>query len=399
MIRSRIMFGDAEGLIHCTVSRKAHSKLLTACLVWFLVTLLEPGFWINGNGADLGHAGAQPVAGTRGLGGRDLRFLCTECGCYDDSRAEEKRNARDLWRELILEANFGNRFQPKDQASHRRHSSISDHELESVQGSKNFLEPYKGRGFGGRSINGPQFRRYQSSKYTGKMTFGILSLCWENGPTGNASFQRSPAPMASESTALIRVEDSRPEPEPSDSIVPLHRRNTLTVMYSGPGLSMLQLATYGGKAFQSIANYCFSGPKNPKLWIDNFFGNDGERQAALDNLHHHNRKLPTTPAIQKHHKELRNRCHKLLSYARPQSHTVDTQLVTFKMLVAIIPRYPGIRDCGTEWIFYRDFAVFCITDSGPLTVLVEGKLPSKLGRLELVGGNLSTVPTEALLAD
>ncbi|KAJ7485587.1 hypothetical protein FB451DRAFT_1230394 [Mycena latifolia] len=91
------------------------------------------------------------------------------------------------------------------------------------------------------------------------------------------------------------------------------------------------------------------------------------------------------------------------------------------MLVAIIPRYPGIRvlfhdhkdfrgtsldglwnrnqDCGKEWTFYRDFAVFCITDSGPLTVLVEGKLPSKLGRLELVGGNLNKVPTEALLAD
>ncbi|KAJ7467202.1 hypothetical protein FB451DRAFT_1561079 [Mycena latifolia] len=225
--------------------------------------------------------------------------------------------------------------------------------------------------------------------------------------------------MASESTALICVET---QPEPNDTILPLPRRNTLTVMYSGPGLSMLQLANYGGRAFQSIANYCFKGPENPKSWIVNYFGDDGERQTALDNLHHHNRKHPSSPVIQKQHKALREHCHKLLKYARPQSHTVDTQLVTFKMLVAIIPRYPGLRvlfydhkdfrdaslshpehlwkrdqDCGREWTFYRDFVVFCISE-GPLTVLVEGRLPSELGRLELMDGSLNKVPAESLLA-
>ncbi|KAJ7467209.1 hypothetical protein FB451DRAFT_1260509 [Mycena latifolia] len=221
--------------------------------------------------------------------------------------------------------------------------------------------------------------------------------------------------MASESTALIRVEETS-QRERNDTILPLP---SLTVIRNGPGLSMLQLANYGGKAFESIANYCFDGPKAPKSWIVNYFGDDGERQTALDNLHHHNRKHPSSPAIQKQHKALRIHCHRLLNYARPQSHTIDTQIVTFKMLVAIIPRYPGIRalfhdhkdfrnaplshlwkrdqDCGKEWIFYRDLVIFCISE-GPLTFLVEGTLPSKLGRLELVAGNLNKVPVEALLA-
>jgi len=94
--------------------------------------------------------------------------------------------------------------------------------------------------------------------------------------------------------------------------------------------------------------------------------------------------------------------------------TVTTQLITFKILVAVVTRYPGIRrlfhhpkysktvsplaassshfknlwnrphqQCGEEWTFYRDFAIYCLTD-GPLTTLVESVLPSKFGQLKLL---------------
>ena len=105
-----------------------------------------------------------------------------------------------------------------------------------------------------------------------------------------------------------------------------------------------------------------------------------------------------------------------------RSHTVSTQLVTFKMLVAIITRYPGIRrlfyhpkdcgqvlstfkedwirahhNCGEGWNFYMNYTLHCLSDS-ELTALVEKELPSQLGRLELPEDDWNKVPIEELLS-
>lgn len=103
-----------------------------------------------------------------------------------------------------------------------------------------------------------------------------------------------------------------------------------------------------------------------------------------------------------------------------RSHTVDTQLVTFRILVAVITRYPGIRhlfyhpkgseqmlstfkknwtrahqDCGDSWTFYRDYTLHCLSDS-KLTALVEEKLPSKFACL--LEDSCGRVPIEELLS-
>jgi len=105
-----------------------------------------------------------------------------------------------------------------------------------------------------------------------------------------------------------------------------------------------------------------------------------------------------------------------------RSHTVDTQLVTFKMLIAVITRYPGIRrlfyhpkdsgqaissfekhwtrehqPCGNSWIFYRDYTLHCLSDN-EITALVEKELPSKLGHLELLEDDWNKTPIESLLS-
>lgn len=99
--------------------------------------------------------------------------------------------------------------------------------------------------------------------------------------------------------------------------------------------------------------------------------------------------------------------------------------MTFRILVVVVTRYPSIRhlfhshkdirkssqtdpsfqklwmrqnqSCGAEWDFYRNLAIYCISKS-ELTDLVENERPSNLGRLELVDGDLSSVPIESLLS-
>jgi hypothetical protein len=108
-----------------------------------------------------------------------------------------------------------------------------------------------------------------------------------------------------------------------------------------------------------------------------------------------------------------------------RSYSIDTQLVTFKILVAIITRYPGLRQhfydhkdlrnnenqsgidfenlwrrqlqsCGEEWNFYRDLAAFCISEND-LAKLVEADKPSEVAVVKLEDGNLNKVPIEILL--
>ncbi|KAJ7120578.1 hypothetical protein C8R43DRAFT_1034182 [Mycena crocata] len=217
------------------------------------------------------------------------------------------------------------------------------------------------------------------------------------------------------STALIPVAHNPVLPAdraPAD-LVPLQGSEAL--LHRGPGLSMLQLAEYGGKGLESLANRFFRGPNGPKSRIERFFGEGDAMQRALDELYADCDSFLT-------HKTLRRHCHDLLRFAHPRTQTVDTQLVTFKILTAIITRYPGIRrvlyndkairktlakdtslesiwrrshqPCGEEWELYRQLAVFCISNSA-LTELVEDGRPSELVRMEL-DDTLSKVPIESL---
>ena|SRR5882762_522030 len=120
---------------------------------------------------------------------------------------------------------------------------------------------------------------------------------------------------------------------------------------------------------------------------------------------------------------IQSKCHAFVLALRDscswviRSHTVDTQLTTFRILVALIPRYPGIRrlfchpkdseqllstlkehwtpehqDCGDGWTFYRDYALHCLSNTGELTDLVEKIIPSELGCL--LKESVARVPTQ-----
>jgi len=58
---------------------------------------------------------------------------------------------------------------------------------------------------------------------------------------------------------------------------------------------------------------------------------------------------------------------------------------------------PHQPECGEEWSFYRDFAVYCLSE-GDLTRLVESELPSEIGQLNPLENNLNRVPVEILLS-
>lgn len=82
----------------------------------------------------------------------------------------------------------------------------------------------------------------------------------------------------------------------------------------GPGLTMLQLARFGGEVVERIADFSifkFRGPNHLMLQIGNYFGHDDMRQVALDELHAKRDRLPKRHALREH-------CHKLLKYALPQ---------------------------------------------------------------------------------
>ncbi|KAJ7221285.1 hypothetical protein GGX14DRAFT_388474 [Mycena pura] len=165
-------------------------------------------------------------------------------------------------------------------------------------------------------------------------------------------------------------------------------------------------------------NKIVPNPAHPNSRILDFFGNDSQRAKALDELYmaqgHFSGRFE---ALQRH-------CHGLLKYTLPESTTVDTQLMTFKILISVITRYPGVRSifwthkalkkvsktdpsslsslwdrpyqsCTEEWVFYRDLAAFSLSQSH-LTKLVEDELPSKLSRVEL-DDSWNVVPIEQLL--
>lgn len=213
-----------------------------------------------------------------------------------------------------------------------------------------------------------------------------------------------------------------------------------TLIRRGVGLTVAQFLQAGGNVIAWAVNTGYSGPNVPKQRIQDFFSEAERRERALDGLYNADRNNLT-----KQHKQLLKSCHDLLGYALPEyvltirdcrafscfywytRCTVATQLITFKILVAVITRYPGIRclfhnlkssekaspppdashfqdlwnrpePCGEEWTFYRDFAIYCLGDSGPPTKLVESELPSKFGQLNSLENNLNKDPIENLLS-
>ncbi|KAJ6510330.1 hypothetical protein C8R45DRAFT_963762 [Mycena sanguinolenta] len=154
------------------------------------------------------------------------------------------------------------------------------------------------------------------------------------------------------------------------------------------------------------------------------------RQTALDELHT-TLQDANPKSRSERHKRLWGECDTLLTFAHPNSSTLKTQLVTFKILVALITRYPGLRralrdckhlkkasqtdpsfkklwkprydfDAGEDWEFHRNFVAFCLSDldhdsKNVLIKLVETGPPSQLGRVEFEQGTLNPVPIEILV--
>ncbi|KAJ7799138.1 hypothetical protein B0H14DRAFT_1710966 [Mycena olivaceomarginata] len=226
-----------------------------------------------------------------------------------------------------------------------------------------------------------------------------------------------PRPMASDSNsgAVVLRKALRPEHRALLPAPPLPKAPR------GPGLTVSRIVDHLGNALAPVGTtlFGFVGPERWRSCIEDLFGHDEKRETTLGELH-------GSPNYSSGRlKPLEGYCHALLKLARPRDTTVDTQLITFKILVAMITRYPGIRrtlhadkdlrrasatdsslisvwnrphqDCGEEWGFYRDFAVFCISDTAfKLTQLVETGPPSHLSRITLKSLS-DKVPIEELL--
>ncbi|KAF7361185.1 hypothetical protein MSAN_01150400 [Mycena sanguinolenta] len=219
--------------------------------------------------------------------------------------------------------------------------------------------------------------------------------------------------------------------ESSSETAPFALTRTDTRIHRGIGRTFNEVVVWVGDWWESWANTGFKyiGPDHYRSRIEQFFMNGFARQAALDELYtallH-----PSPKSLSRKHKELWGDCRTLLTFAHPSS-TLQTQLVTFKILVALITRYPGFRrmlwDCESlkkasrtdssfkklwkpkhdflaseDWVFHRNFVVFCLSDldngsENDLSKLVETGPPSGLGRVGCDDGTMNKVPIETLL--
>ncbi|KAJ7510599.1 hypothetical protein B0H11DRAFT_1029894, partial [Mycena galericulata] len=183
------------------------------------------------------------------------------------------------------------------------------------------------------------------------------------------------------------------------------RRVEIQRVPHGPGLSLFQATNRLGEVIKPVVSIFSPRPDRWRSRIEELIGNDDAREKVLDELNRNpncsSRRL----------KRLEGHCHELLKLVRPEDNSVETQLATFKILVAIITRYPGIRRpfhshedlkkasatdpslssvwkrpylaCDDEWIFYRNFAAFCISDNTfKHTTLMEAEPPSSLSRVK-----------------
>ncbi|KAJ6452300.1 hypothetical protein C8R45DRAFT_86482 [Mycena sanguinolenta] len=204
-----------------------------------------------------------------------------------------------------------------------------------------------------------------------------------------------------------------------------------TRIHRGIGRTFNEVVVWVGDWWESWANTRFKyvGPGHYRSRIERFFMDGFARQAGLDELHgvYENPELKSEK-----HKQLWRDCHTLLLFAHPKStSTLQTQLVTFKILVTLITRYPGfrraLRDCKSlkkasrtdpsfkklwkprydfaateDWVFHRNFVAFCLSDldndsENDLSNLVETERPSHLGRVKCERGTLNKVPIEILI--
>ncbi|KAJ7347619.1 hypothetical protein DFH08DRAFT_1002604 [Mycena albidolilacea] len=133
-------------------------------------------------------------------------------------------------------------------------------------------------------------------------------------------------PGASTTNALIRIEGG--EALPADDFQMMRR---------GAGLSMFQFSGLAAEHLKWVVEKFAANPTRCQLRIEEFFGDQDGREEALDELHD-NQNGPSRRL-----RELQRPCDRLAELTRPKSTTIDTQLIAFKVLVAVITRYPGLR--------------------------------------------------------
>ncbi|KAJ7115337.1 hypothetical protein C8R44DRAFT_739924 [Mycena epipterygia] len=187
--------------------------------------------------------------------------------------------------------------------------------------------------------------------------------------------------MALLSLTLVSVP---PTPRPS---LPLVQRTSTGKSItswspSGPGKTLHEIYSTLGLSAEKYANRAAHtlglGPRAVAHRIQAFFGDGYERESKLNLFGDH------------HFRRLEKDCLRLMEYALP-SESARTQLQTFKTLVALITRYPGLwrlfrnskhiqpvensevaisclwdragDPCSSQWGFYRDFASGCVADN------------------------------------
>jgi hypothetical protein len=229
-------------------------------------------------------------------------------------------------------------------------------------------------------------------------------------------------PGASTTNALIRIEGGEALPA-----------NDFQMMRRGAGWSMFQFSALAAEHLKWVVEKFAANPARCKLRIEAFFGDqDGRKRLSTSCMitkmvRQDASESCSVPVIDWQSLLGQSECHLLneilVNALAVRSTTIDTQLIAFKVLVAVITRYPGLRRqlqthrdlkktsendpslnslwnrpdqfCGDEWNFYRAFAVFCISETA-LTRLMESEKPSMLCRIDL-RGTLNKVPIEELL--
>ncbi|KAJ7190179.1 hypothetical protein GGX14DRAFT_606401 [Mycena pura] len=189
---------------------------------------------------------------------------------------------------------------------------------------------------------------------------------------------------------------------------------TSTLTFPGRTLHEIyeNIALKAEKRVNRAAHWLGFGPVAVSEQIEKHFKNGLEREAAISRLRE--------AASQK----LKKYCVKLMQYALP-TEAPSTQLVSFRSLVSITSRYPGIRKlfleckhvscaqnteddistwwdrpgeaCSPEWHFYRKFAAAYITDTDASSLLEDIELHMLVSVSD--GPGLSTVERLLVVAD
>ncbi|KAJ7498869.1 hypothetical protein FB451DRAFT_1203270 [Mycena latifolia] len=188
--------------------------------------------------------------------------------------------------------------------------------------------------------------------------------------------------------------------------------------FTGPGRTLHELySTLGGTAEKHAnraAHNLGLGPVAVSERIGLFFGDGSERETALLQL------KADGPA-----RKLEKDCVRLMKYALP-TESANTQLESFKNIVALTTRYPGVRHlflrceylegveilekdiacawdrsddaCGPHWHFHRNFASACVADQD-IATMVEDVSPPNLGSVANRPEGLSVIERLLVASD